>query len=538
MANKPTNIITTGAVTDASSNLVCFYYSGDCTSTRTGNGMSLAYSNDGKHKNNVIYNGDTYYLLNCNVWRSSYNSINGKVSAGELMIVHQSPITKAYLHIFVPITLGESSDFDTLLTPTQAVPKIISPNFNSLFSFIPNSPFYSITNWSTMCIFDKSNIHMTLDEFNNIPIAVAGAVVNYGGAVTQFLNPMIDGTSYSYTASNTSVNSTSVMNNLQNNSANTAKIAKNLINNPWVEFGTLLILELFYLSVGIILLSSTALYTSLVADAGGMTVEELSASNIGKPDEIAHIVNVFEGYFPPKMVTKHETHIRFDASSHDYISEQFREMFPTNIPLGYFLFSVIKSVINTDYLISMGVHRALYKLPESMTFCLALWILPIMYIIIYFINIPLAMGYHLYHFKKYFISCLKDPLNPTNPCTEKEDYGIVSWVCLYFYGMFGFLLSTLFFIPVFSVLYCYITPLLVNSKLTKGDTPNYSFLPFIVNVLSYKRQLIMWLISIMLVKITYISFGAYNAGGCLAAIAFLAIFTGVYSKYIPECASL
>lgn len=301
---------------------------------------------------------------------------------------------------------------------------------------------------------------------------------------------------------------------------------------PLIKFGQSLSYNLILLSMAIMLFSIPALYTSLIADAGGMSVDALTASTVGKADKIAHVVKIFEGWFPPSLVTKHETHIKFDASSHDYANEKFRTLFPTSIPIGYFIYSVLKSMIDANYSATMGLHKMFYKMPESLTFVLAMVIMPLFYFIMFFINIPLAAIFHLYHFKKYFISCEKDPSDPSK-CSESSDYGPVSWIALFVYGMFGFIPAVMFGIPVLTLAYCYITPLLVNSKLAKGGA--YDFFQFLGATLSYKRQLIMWVVSLVVLKVVASTLGMYQASGCLLAILFLAGLTRVYSKYIPDC---
>jgi hypothetical protein len=304
---------------------------------------------------------------------------------------------------------------------------------------------------------------------------------------------------------------------------------------PLIEFGRSLTSNLIMVSLAMILFGIPALYTSMIADAGGMSVDSLDASTVGKPDKIAHVVKIFEGWAPPKLVTKHETHIKFDSSSHDYLNEKFRKLFPTQLPFGYFMYSVLKSIININYAIILGVHKMFYRLPESLTMLLAMVLLPILYFILYFLNMPLSVAMHLYHFKKYFISCVKDENDPSI-FTETTDYGPINWIILIAYGYFGFLSSSIFIIPMFTILYCYISPLLVNCKLAKGSNSNYDFFQFLGSVLSYKRQLIMWILSFILLKVTASTLGMYPAIGCFGAIVVLAGLTSIFSKYIPACA--
>jgi hypothetical protein len=304
---------------------------------------------------------------------------------------------------------------------------------------------------------------------------------------------------------------------------------------PLIEFGRSLTSNLIMVSLAVILFGIPALYTSMIADAGGMSVDSFDASTVGKPDKIAHVVKIFEGWAPPKLVTKHETHIKFDSSSHDYLNEKIRTLFPTQLPFGYFMYSVLKSTININYSIILGVHKLFYKLPESLTILLAMILLPLLYFALYFLNMPLSGAMHLYHFKKYFISCVKDESDPSK-CTESADYGPVSWIMLFAYGFFGFLPSVMFIIPIFTIVYCYISPLLVSCKLAKGSNSNYDFFQFLGNALSYKRQLIMWILSIILLKVTASTLGMYPAIGCFGAIVVLAGLTSIFSKYIPACA--
>ena len=300
---------------------------------------------------------------------------------------------------------------------------------------------------------------------------------------------------------------------------------------PLVNFVQSLSYNLILFSMAAMLFSIPALYTSLIAKAGGMSVDTLTAAT-SKADLVMHSIKMFEGWVPPKLVTKHETHLKFDSSSHDYANEKFRTIFPTSIPFGYFIYSVLKSMIDSNYSIFMSLHKMFYKLPESMTFILAMILVPLLYVMMFFVNIPLAAVFHLYHFKKYFVSCVKDASDPSK-CTESEDYGPISWICLFVYGIFGFIPAVMFGIPILTIIYCHITPLLVNCKLTKGGA--YDFFQFLGATLSYKRQLIMWLVSIILLKVVATTLGMYQAGGCLLAILFLAGLTKVYSKYIPDC---
>ena len=304
---------------------------------------------------------------------------------------------------------------------------------------------------------------------------------------------------------------------------------------PLIEFGHSLTSNLIMVSLAVVLFGIPALYISMIADAGGMSVDSFDATTVGKPDKIAHVVKIFEGWAPPKLVTKHETHIKFDSSSHDYLNEKFRTLFPTQLPFGYFMYSVLKSTININYSIILGLHKLFYKLPESLTVLLAMALVPILYVALYFLNMPLSVAMHLYHFKKYFISCVKDEADPSK-CTESQDYGPVSWIMLFAYGFFGFLPSVMFVIPIFAIIYCHISPLLVSCKLAKGSNSNYDFFQFLGNALSYKRQLIMWIVSIVLLKVTATTLGGYQAAGCLGAILVLAGATSIFSKYIPACA--
>jgi hypothetical protein len=148
---------------------------------------------------------------------------------------------------------------------------------------------------------------------------------------------------------------------------------------PIVNFVQSLSYNLILFSIAAMLFSIPALYTSLIASAGGMSVDSLTAAASGK-DVITHTIKIFEGSIPPKLVTKHETHLKFDSSSHDYANEKFRTIFPTSIPFGYFIYSVLKSMIDSNYSVFMGLHKMFYKLPESMTFVLAMIFVPLLYL--------------------------------------------------------------------------------------------------------------------------------------------------------------
>ena len=116
---------------------------------------------------------------------------------------------------------------------------------------------------------------------------------------------------------------------------------------PLVNFVQSLSYNLIIFSMAAMLFSIPSLYTCLIANSGGMSVDSLTAAT-SKADLVTHTVKIFEGFAPPKLVTKHETHLKFDSSSHDYANEKFRTIKVLNPIYVKKVVADIFSLLNSD----------------------------------------------------------------------------------------------------------------------------------------------------------------------------------------------
>lgn len=168
----PINIATN--LTSPDSNmLVCNYYEGDCSTVKNKDSISMKYAVSDQ-MNNVVYKGNTYILESIGLFRKSVHTIDGKYSAGELVMVHKNKEKELTLFICIPVSINvKNSSFGTLLKTVPS--KVLS--FQSPKTFIPNGVFYSYTASDfTKCIgkveyiiFASSNVNITSAELDLVP---------------------------------------------------------------------------------------------------------------------------------------------------------------------------------------------------------------------------------------------------------------------------------------------------------------------------------------------------------------------------------
>lgn len=173
VCKSPIDIITNTKNNDPDG--IQFNYSkGDCTSSNGSNGgipfIKLTY----KSKNTILYKNNTYSLTDIRLYKNSIHTINGKFSAGELVMVHTS--NKLNLYICIPLSLTtdiKKSSFGNIL---NKLPSTVN-GFQSPKKFIPDSSYYSYSGTSLYdckipveyIIFASSDVKITLAEFNGIP---------------------------------------------------------------------------------------------------------------------------------------------------------------------------------------------------------------------------------------------------------------------------------------------------------------------------------------------------------------------------------
>lgn len=160
--------------------MVVNFTSGDCTVDKLGtSAILLKY----KSTNTVTYKNIKYDMAWIMLFNRSLHTIDGKYSAGELIIKMVSPTLlnpTAILNICIPITItldSTKSSFGELLK-TSTFPKTIS-NFGSPKIFIPIGDFYSYTGsgldrcseqQQTYIVFPSSSVNITTTELAVIPL--------------------------------------------------------------------------------------------------------------------------------------------------------------------------------------------------------------------------------------------------------------------------------------------------------------------------------------------------------------------------------
>jgi len=299
----------------------------------------------------------------------------------------------------------------------------------------------------------------------------------------------------------------------------------------WITFGFNLSSSMFYLINGIVFIGSLSLYTSLIAETGMLKFN--GDSNVKMEQKMskpvyAHDTKIYSG-FPPQLDKEIRTPLVFESQSNDNISNNIfiNSLKKTDITVLHYIKKILFSMIDNNYTVINTVYSLLYKLPESLLLCLSLYGTPLLWFVMFFVNMGLAGFYHIYHFKEIFVSCGSD-----GQCSSGMVFGPTKFVVAFIYWFFFAFPMTMFVYPSIAMAYSYLSPLIapfINSKTGK----KYNFIEYVIDMLSYKRQLIMWLISLTLVRVVYMSLGATDAFSCLASIMVLAAFTRIYSQYLP-----
>jgi len=299
----------------------------------------------------------------------------------------------------------------------------------------------------------------------------------------------------------------------------------------WVGFGFNLSSSMFFLINGIVFIGSLSLYTSLIAQTDLLDLN-ISTQNNGEnktANAIAHITRIYSG-FPPHLDKEIKTELTLEQKSINAMLDNklINGLKKSNITLVHFIKEVLFSMISNNYMVINTVYGMLYKIPESIALCLSLFITPLLWLIMFFINISMAGIYHIVHFKEYFASC-----------SGEGNCGGYSFTPIHFmisfsYALFFALPMILFVYPIIAIFYSYLSPLLVVFS-NKKTGKKYNFLEYAIDMISYKRQLIMWLISLTVVRVVYMNLGIYDAISCLVSIIILAAFTRIYSQYVPDC---
>jgi carbonic anhydrase len=169
---SPINIITKSAKLSTNKQLHFNYSAGDCESLHSMEGsdsVKLIYAN----ANSVIYKKNTYNLKMIQLFKNSLHPIDGKIFAGELVLMHTG--NNSLLFICIPLSLTTDitkSSFGTILNKLPST--VLS--FQSPKKFIPMGDYYSYTGTHidectpTEYIVFSSAINITPAEISQIRI--------------------------------------------------------------------------------------------------------------------------------------------------------------------------------------------------------------------------------------------------------------------------------------------------------------------------------------------------------------------------------
>ena len=287
----------------------------------------------------------------------------------------------------------------------------------------------------------------------------------------------------------------------------------------WIDFGFTITSSLFQLMVGILVISSISLYTAKVAASG-----VLSNKNSNNDKVVTNVVNVMSDGFPPSIESTYKMPLKFNSYNID-------EFFPFNLlkdfvaplPILNYLITIIKDVINIHTIIIEKVYEQVNKLPESVILTLFLYLTPLFWFVMFFVNFILMGIYHLINLP----SAFKD-----KPDGIANWFSPLAWILLIIYGIFLMMPLELFVIAPVIMLFSYLSPLCVTAS---ANNKPYNFFTSIVDMVVYKRQVILWLITFTFLRAVIMNLDTYNTIGTILAIMCLAGFTNVYSQYIPPC---
>lgn len=299
----------------------------------------------------------------------------------------------------------------------------------------------------------------------------------------------------------------------------------------WVDIGQKFSSSIFWLTGGILFISTITLYTTLLAETNMLSFTK-KVDKIKNIVETHNVKNYGDGFLP-KYMGSEKTPIRFnqddvvDALSNNTFMNILNE---STIPLVHFLKLILTSMINNNWTMITSLYGVAYKLPESFVMCAFMYITPFIWFIMFFINIFMAFVYHIINFKQFFSVYTPDSKPPVFTQTFSS---ISNWCMCFVYMIFLMFPLVVIGLPLISMAYSILAPLLIPCE-TEHNSKSYDFAKFVYDLILYKRQVIMLLVSFVLLKVIYANIGTTEAMSCFAAIIFLMTFTKLYSQYIPD----
>lgn len=307
------------------------------------------------------------------------------------------------------------------------------------------------------------------------------------------------------------------------------KVEKKAIKTA--EFVSCLSWSYFLLSTGFII-GAISLYITKIVDTKMLAVGVVQPT-IAKATVDMNIVNIYSGWFPPVLTKMYKSEYIFDSKTvNEQLSNNFVFKFlnKTNVSVLHYVKEVLFSMINTNYAIINIVYGFGNLLPESLTMFLYAFITPLLMFAMLFLNIFIGFVCHIMNIPEMFKTS-SDGKAWSGPNYANPSSLLSMWV----YTMFMAFFSIVFTFPFIVTAFSFLSPLLVAGENHKNHE-KYNYMEFFLDLISYKRQQLVWIISYIFLNCTLAFMGKSSMFGILFAICGLAFFTKIYSKYIPECA--
>lgn len=321
-----------------------------------------------------------------------------------------------------------------------------------------------------------------------------------------------------YSNSGTATNTTDELTNI---ATNIYKPEISDDNKKIIQLAYQLAIRVAYVLSGIVVLGSIGLYTCRIAQANLMPyntdkqpygTDNLSVQNI----KINAITK--GGMFSEPSSIKVDIDADKTVRSYENGILGFINSFKTNPKrAGSFVLYIRDIILNTvsiDNLILSNMFNFLNSYVNENIILLAFpSLFMVFFIILFVMNIILTMVFQLYY--------LPDLFRSPNKSGDKVVWGDV-WLTFNFYGWLK-LLALLFLglgpiigigSIIFSTLYSILAPLTISGKVS-ATGERFNFMTFMIHIIKYKIELIMFIISI------YMIIDAYKMFGTNSAIAFL-----------------
>jgi hypothetical protein len=200
--------------------------------------------------------------------------------------------------------------------------------------------------------------------------------------------------------------------------------------------------------------------------------------------------------------------------------------------VGLYLNDVISSVIaNNNWIINKLFGFLNQYLPESFIIIISPMISVILLIFMFFTNIILCFFYQLTNWSDFF----KDKNVKNEKVSWKEPFTYFRpWraFVLFLYCLFLFF-PVVSCLPLFTTFYSIFSPLGINAKLFNTNI-NYGFGSFIKDVILYKSQLYLILLTFGLLTQSSLYLGINGIIGCIIGILIVIFCFHMYNQFIPN----